>query len=458
MSDGMKRRDFLKVVGVSGAGVATVGCSTGQVEKLIPYTIAPEDIVPGMPTVYASTCRECPAGCGIQVETHEGRVTKVEGTPDHPVSHGNTCARGQASVQGLYHPDRHRGPLLVEQDVGGAPRNVTWAVAEQELARRIRAAGPGGTVLLTGSYGGTMDRLADEFVARVGGRRVVYAPLEDTPRDASFADADYLVSFGADFLETWGSPVDYTWQFSQMHGYRKDGVRGKFVWVGPHRPLTGLNADQWVRPRPGTEAVVARALAGAVAPADAAESAPAPDVDSDAKASPVAKRIAAAEGVDLSGLKGTGAGGKVMKADVLAAADGGGNGASATSASAGEAKALRGPAGMLAKAMEESRSIPTATSFRTLAVDTLDAKRKALNGALSERGLKVSFTHLIAWAIVQAASDWRAMARTFEERDGKPNVVDHGNVNLGIAVDIEKKDGSRALMVPAIKGADEDDF
>ena len=57
---------------------------------------------------------------------------------------------------------------------------------------------------------------------------------------------------------------------------------------------------------------------------------------------------------------------------------------------------------MLAKAMEESRSIPTATSFRTLAVDTLDAKRKALNGALAERGMKVSFTHLIAWAIVEA--------------------------------------------------------
>ena len=73
----------------------------------------------------------------------------------------------------------------------------------------------------------------------------------------------------------------------------------------------------------------------------------------------------------------------------------------------GEAKVLADPAGMLAKAMEESRSIPTATSFRTLAVDTLDAKRKALNGALAERGMKVSFTHLIAWAIVEAGKEWR---------------------------------------------------
>jgi len=178
--------------------------------------------------------------------------------------------------------------------------------------------------------------------------------------------------------------------------------------------------------------------------------------DGGAKATPVARRIAAAEGVDLGAVSGSGAGGRVMKADVLAAKEAG-NGAG-PAATAGEATVLRGPAGMLAKAMEESRSIPTATSFRTLAVDTLDAKRKALNGALSERGMKVSFTHLIAWAIVQAGREWRSMARSFEERDGKPNVIDHGAINLGIAVDVERKDGSRNLMVPCIRGADELDF
>jgi 2-oxoglutarate dehydrogenase E1 component len=176
-----------------------------------------------------------------------------------------------------------------------------------------------------------------------------------------------------------------------------------------------------------------------------------------AKASPVARRIAAAEGVDLSGVSGSGAGGRVMKADVLAAAESG-NGAAATASVEGEANVLRGPAGMLAKAMEDSRSIPTATSFRTLAVDTLDAKRKALNGALSDRGMKVSFTHLIAWAIVEAGKQWPAMARSYEVRDGKPNVIDHGAINLGIAVDIERKDGSRSLMVPCIPTADRSDF
>ena len=120
----------------------------------------------------------------------------------------------------------------------------------------------------------------------------------------------------------------------------------------------------------------------------------------------------------------------------------------------GEAKPLRGPAAMLAKAMEESRSIPTATSFRTLAVDTLDAKRKALNGVLKERGMKVSFTHLIAWAIVKAgrgvAGDGAATSRsaTASRTWSSPAAI-----NLGIAVDVERK-GQRSLMVPCIKGAD----
>ncbi|HEX6367310.1 MAG TPA: molybdopterin dinucleotide binding domain-containing protein [Longimicrobium sp.] len=260
MSDGMKRRTFLKVLGASGAATATVGCSTREVEKLIPYSVPPEEIVPGVPTWYTSTCRECPAGCGIQVETHEGRATKVEGNPLHPISHGNLCPRGQASVQGLYHPDRYTGPSVMEFGVD-QPRAVSWSQAERVVAEEIRRAPRGSVVFLTGEYRGTMDTLVDQFAAQAGARRVRYAPLEDAPRDLDFANADLLVSFGADFLETWGSPVDYAWQFAQMHGYR-NGRRGRFVWVGPHRPLTGLNADLWIQTRPGTEALVAQAVAG----------------------------------------------------------------------------------------------------------------------------------------------------------------------------------------------------
>ena len=198
------------------------------------------------------------------------------------------------------------------------------------------------------------------------------------------------------------------------------------------------------------------AAAAPSAPAEGVteEAPPASDEGDGARATPVARRAAQANGVDLSGVKGSGAGGKITKSDVLSAE---GNGVAAPAVIEGEAKPLRGAAGSLARAMNESRSIPTATSFRELAVDTLDAKRKAINEILKERGMKVSFTHLIAWAIVKAAQEWPVMARHYEEADGKPTVVESGSINLGIAVDVERK-GQRSLLVPCIKGADGLDF
>ncbi|MCX6389167.1 MAG: pyruvate kinase, partial [Solirubrobacterales bacterium] len=170
-------------------------------------------------------------------------------------------------------------------------------------------------------------------------------------------------------------------------------------------------------------------------------------------ASPIAKRAAADLGVNLGTLPGSGREGRIVKADVLAAANGdtpNGSVSQLTAASAPSATALKGAAAMLAKYMDESRSIPTATSFRTLAVGVLDARRKQLKAA----GKKVSFTHIIAWAIALAATDeMPVMAHHFEEVDGNPTRVDDGQVNLGLAVDVEKKDGSRTLMVPVIPGA-----
>src|SRR4051794_2492248 len=181
--------------------------------------------------------------------------------------------------------------------------------------------------------------------------------------------------------------------------------------------------------------------------------APAP-IPSDAKVSPVAARIAAAEGIDLADVTGSGPGGRITKADVLATVANGGAAAPAEPATApapgAEPRPLRGGAGMLAKYMDESRSIPTATSFRTLAVTSMDGRRKQLKDA----GERVSFTHLIAYAIALAAqNDAPVMAHHFVEIDGKPHRVDDGQVNLGIAVDVEKKDGSRTLMVPVIRDA-----
>jgi len=168
------------------------------------------------------------------------------------------------------------------------------------------------------------------------------------------------------------------------------------------------------------------------------------------RASPVAARVAAAEGVALDSVSGSGAGGRVTKADVLAASSGG-NGASPT---AGVTE-LRGGAAMLARYMDESLSIPTATSIRTIPVTQMDGRRKQLK----EAGHKVSFTHLIAWAIARTAADaMPVMTHHFLEQDGKPMRADDGAVNLGIAVDVEKKDGSRTLMVPVITNAGAMDF
>src|SRR5205085_5582986 len=136
-----------------------------------------------------------------------------------------------------------------------------------------------------------------------------------------------------------------------------------------------------------------------------------------------ARRVAQAHGVDLSAVKGTGPGGRIGKDDVLAARNG------APAAAAENATLLKGASAILARYMDESRSIPTATSFRTIAVTTLDARRKQLKDA----GKKVSFTHLIAYAVARAATEQMpVMAHHFAEVDGKPHRVDDGAVNLGI--------------------------
>lgn len=183
----------------------------------------------------------------------------------------------------------------------------------------------------------------------------------------------------------------------------------------------------------------------------------APVIPEDAKVSPVAARVAAAEGVDLSSIAGSGPGGRITKADVLGAKNGGAAPAPATAPAAadGSSTLLKGGAAMLARYMDESRSIPTATSFRTITVTAMDTRRKQLK----DGGQKVSFTHLIAYAISQAAQhDMPVMTHHFDATDGKPHRVDDGQVNLGIAVDVEKKDGTRTLMVPVIRDAGRKNF
>ena len=171
--DGMNRRRFLTVLGVTGAGAATLSaCGIGPepTEKLIPYLIQPEDQIPGTATYYASTCRECAAGCGIHVRVREGRAVKIECNPESPINRGRLCARGQAALQGLYNPDRVTGPMV--RNAAGGFDPIAWDDAITQLQRRITSAQGQGIAFLTGADASTFGDLADEWMRQVGGRRV----------------------------------------------------------------------------------------------------------------------------------------------------------------------------------------------------------------------------------------------------------------------------------------------
>ncbi|MEP6850281.1 MAG: multifunctional oxoglutarate decarboxylase/oxoglutarate dehydrogenase thiamine pyrophosphate-binding subunit/dihydrolipoyllysine-residue succinyltransferase subunit [Acidobacteriota bacterium] len=124
-----------------------------------------------------------------------------------------------------------------------------------------------------------------------------------------------------------------------------------------------------------------------------------------------------------------------------------------------QAKAITGPAKKIVENMEQSLSVPTATSFREIPVKLLEENRRTVNEHLQTRGRgKVSFTHIIAWAIVKAAKAYPQMNYGFGVVNGAPSRLTHEHINLGIAIDVEKKDGSRNLLVPNIKGADAMNF
>jgi multifunctional 2-oxoglutarate metabolism enzyme len=120
------------------------------------------------------------------------------------------------------------------------------------------------------------------------------------------------------------------------------------------------------------------------------------------------------------------------------------------------ASPIKGPAARLAQNMTASLGVPTATSFREIDTAAMERRRKELNARIAPR--KVSFTHLVGWAIVLAATEQRSMSHAYREVDGTAYRIVPGGINLGLAVDVERRDGSRFLMVPVITGADDMDF
>jgi anaerobic selenocysteine-containing dehydrogenase/Fe-S-cluster-containing dehydrogenase component len=269
----MDRRTFLKLTGMGSVAFAA-GCSTEPKKHLYTLIHAPEDMVTGEPTWYASTCRECPAGCGVLAKNREGRVIKVEGNPLHPINQGKLCIRGQAAVQALFNPDRIFKPRLKGKN-GWQEISFDQAAAllSQQIAR-ASAKGPNRIAMLSETVGepllGLFRAVLDQ--ANCQGPLVfepfAYESLKFAHRIAfgrpilpsyRMDQADLLIGFGADFLETWLSPVEYARKFKAMHGYAK-GTKGLFMHVGPYESLTAANADKWLACRPGGEVAVALML------------------------------------------------------------------------------------------------------------------------------------------------------------------------------------------------------
>jgi anaerobic selenocysteine-containing dehydrogenase len=276
----MKRRAFLKLTGMSTAGIALAGCKKSN-EKLIPFLVSPEDgSVPGLADFYASTCRQCPAGCGILVRISEGRAKKIEGNPLHPVNRGKLCARGQAALQELYHPDRIRQPLQRTGPRGsGQYSKISWQEAFAILVERLNELQKQNTAdqlaLITPPLNGSLAILADRFMAAFGSphhlawdllspewlRRGSLASYgRDTIPDYDIENTQYILSFGADFLETHLSPVRYGQGFGAMRQARPT-IRGRFTYAGARMSMTAASADRWLATRPGTEGLLALGLA-----------------------------------------------------------------------------------------------------------------------------------------------------------------------------------------------------
>ena len=171
-------------------------------------------------------CRECPAGCGVLARNRDGRVVKLEGNPDHPVNRGALCVRGQAALQGLYHPDRFAGPQRRE---GNALRPLAWDDALKLLSDKLaaaRGANKGRAIALVsqlenGSLGALLDRFtqalgapsaADAGAVRLRGdpgRAIAPTFGRDAVPYHAFEDAEVILNFGADFVETWINNVHY---------------------------------------------------------------------------------------------------------------------------------------------------------------------------------------------------------------------------------------------------------
>jgi len=282
----MDRRDFFRILSATSAG-ALAGCGS-HTDKLIPLLVPAHEIVPGEEQWHPAACTECVAGCGTLVRVMEAvrtverngetvreriaAIKKIEGNPLDPVSGGRLCARGQAAVQSLYHPDRLHGPMQRSGDRGQAQfTGTSWESALAMAAEKIsaaRAADPGSIRILTGPIAGTRSLSLERFARALGAPPPAVCSLAgfSVERRAAelvfgwkglpvydLANAHHALGVGADFLGSWASPVYYARQFGTFRQGRRD-LRGHWVQAESRLSITAQSADRWLPLRPGSEA------------------------------------------------------------------------------------------------------------------------------------------------------------------------------------------------------------
>lgn len=270
---GIARRDFLKIMGASIALSAT-GCIRRPVEKVVPYAVRPEDIIPGQANHYTSSWVTAGEGYGLLVKTREGRPILAEGHVSHALNQGAMTARAHAHLLALYDPDRLQGPQMNLHNPKRTNRD-TVGLKWEELDKKVVAQLQKGSVaILTGSHGSpTAQRLIESFLKVTGGRHFQWDALssEDVrqgQKDAygsevmpryRFDRARFIVAIDADFLGTWLAPAYFSRAFANT---RKPGAEmSRLVVFESNMTLTGANADARVRIKPSQQVAVVMGLA-----------------------------------------------------------------------------------------------------------------------------------------------------------------------------------------------------
>lgn len=248
----VRRREFLKVTGLAMLATVAAGC-TGKARLTVPPAKQPADHKPGIAYWFANTCAGCTAGCGALYKTRDGRPIKAEGNTLHPLSQGGLCARGQAHHLSLYDPDRLRGPRISGQD-------ARWSAIDDSV-RGVLAAAPEGSIrMLTGSVHGpaTLAAISTLVSAYPGAKHVQYDPVslsgmaEAHGRTHGIAaiphirlgEASVIVNFGADFLGTWLSPVEFAREWASRRDPAGPRPMSRLIQIEAAMSLTGAKADR----------------------------------------------------------------------------------------------------------------------------------------------------------------------------------------------------------------------